>query len=279
MNEEHDTSADNAHDDVRTVGHTHASIDGIQEIGTPEQLAKLYCALAKAQGAFRPVERSATGQQGHRHFRYATLADIDDATRAALAEHGLACTQPPTRRLQGVSQVVTMLTHEDGGRLISVLEQVGASDIRDHGASITYLRRYAKGAVLGVAGDPDLDDPNAPRDEATSRPQREQTPPTPAKAAKKTAPKPKEEPKPETASEPASEPAKSQEPVEPTDGPPTQAQREAVAELTRSLKYTRTRAMQMCREVTGSDPGNLSSSDMDEIIAHLRKEAGNAEST
>lgn len=140
--------------------------------GSPEQLAALYCALAKAQGEFQPIEknRSVTidikNEQrqkiGQYQFRYADLEEITAKTRPALSKHGLATIQPigPAKHGSGIA-LFTQLIHENGGMLISELSvTTGQRDIKALGAEISYLRRYAKSAMLDIAADDDMDEQN-----------------------------------------------------------------------------------------------------------------------
>lgn len=145
-------------------------IPPVCSVGTPGQLAKLYGALAKAQGEFEPIEKNRSGKVEHRDkqtgvllgtdtLRYADLEEITAKTRPALSKYGLATIQPVSHAKSGGGLAIfTQLIHEDGGMLISELplknDQIS---VRDMGALITYLRRYAKCAILDVSADDDLD--------------------------------------------------------------------------------------------------------------------------
>lgn len=139
--------------------------------GSPEQLAALYCALAKAQGEFQPIvknrsvsidikDKNTKQKIGNYDFRYADLEEITAKTRPALSKHGLATIQPigPAKHGSGVA-LFTQLIHENGGMLISELSvATGQTDIKALGAQISYLRRYAKSAMLDIAADDDMDE-------------------------------------------------------------------------------------------------------------------------
>lgn len=154
--------------------------------GSPEQLAALYCALAKAQGEFQPIEknRSVTidikNEQrqkiGQYQFRYADLEEITAKTRPALSKHGLATIQPigPAKHGSGIA-LFTQLIHENGGMLISELSvTTGQRDIKALGAEISYLRRYAKSAMLDIAADDDMDEQNNQQSPDGDEPEPEQ---------------------------------------------------------------------------------------------------------
>lgn len=127
--------------------------------------AALYAALAKAQGAFQPIEKNRQvtikpRESAAYQFRYADLEEILSKTRPALAANGLALIQTIDNTPQG-SMLTCMLLHADGASLQSSLSISAARDLGDpkkFGAALTYLRRYMVTAMLGVAADDDLDD-------------------------------------------------------------------------------------------------------------------------
>lgn len=141
--------------------------EDIQEIGTPEALGKLYSALAKAQGAFDPVRKTKTVkiQPKKRQdgtwpkpytFDYAPLSELKRATRAALAEQGLALLQPFT--MGGRGGIVRTILSCGEARLVSAVHfQASRDGIKDLGGQTTYLRRYAMNCMLGLDGDDDVD--------------------------------------------------------------------------------------------------------------------------
>lgn len=121
-------------------------------------LGQLYGALAKAQAGFKPLAKNRdveiTMKSGGKFkFRYADLEAVIAATRPSLAENGLAVIQ----RADG-GNLVSILAHESGGTIESTIrlpEPMG--EIKNYGAAITYIRRYAYCALLCVAADDDLD--------------------------------------------------------------------------------------------------------------------------
>lgn len=157
-----------------------------QEIGTTEQLAALYGALAKASGAFTKIVKGRTVKITQKNgqvysFDYAELEDSLAATKPSLAANGLSIMQPFGMAPGGPAIVRTVLAHEGGARVISLTELPGWEDIKGLGGNITYLRRYAYNALLCLSADQDGDDmPEAKRGEvaAESGPRRSpQTPP------------------------------------------------------------------------------------------------------
>lgn len=148
-----------------------------------DPLAQLYGALAKAQGEFLPLAKNreveiTMSKGGKFKFRYADLEAVLASTRPAMAKHGLSVFQA----VEGIpntssSELVTVLAHEGGGTVRSVmpLPSNHGGDIKNFGATITYLRRYALTSLLCIAADDDLDEDGQ---EAT------QAPATQARAAK-----------------------------------------------------------------------------------------------
>lgn len=124
-----------------------------------EQLNELSMALVKAQAEFEPLSKSASGYG----YKYVPFDAIISATRPILAKHGLAFVQLPTRaQASGVVGLTTRLIHASGQWLEDTAEypvpDVGRSnDAQAYGAAITYARRYALSALLGLATDEDTD--------------------------------------------------------------------------------------------------------------------------
>jgi ERF superfamily len=115
--------------------------------------ASLNDALALAQNEFPPIPREKTVQTGKYSFSYAPLETILAAVRPVLAKHGLAIVQPLSE--QGIR---TELRHADGGVIRSVFPIPWQPDSPQQlGSMLTYLRRYALCAMLGIATEEDDD--------------------------------------------------------------------------------------------------------------------------
>jgi len=150
--------------------------------GEPEQKCELFAALAKAQGEFGEVIKTAKGRKGHQEYFYANLATLIAASRPALTRHGLAVIQPFSGGLsQGVGRIETRLLHGSGASMWSVLSFTPQGDIKDLGSQVTYLRRYAYNALLGLDGDQDADEMAGPTDSGANQ----NLPPTQQPTAKK----------------------------------------------------------------------------------------------
>lgn len=132
-----------------------------------EKLPALYAALAKAQATFQPIVKNRevmiTMKSGGKYkFRYADIDEITAKTRPALSANGLSILQPiQSDPATGATWIDTMLTHAEGGVITSRVDIKPAasySDPKEFGATVTYVRRYAVTALLGVAADDDLDE-------------------------------------------------------------------------------------------------------------------------
>jgi len=92
--------------------------------------------------------------------KYLTLDSILHAVRPALASQGLFIMQ----HLAGDS-LITIIQHESGQFIQSyfpfqTMQGSGTNNLQNLGGGLTYLRRYALTAILGIAADED-DDGNA----------------------------------------------------------------------------------------------------------------------
>ena len=122
-------------------------------------IGALYAALSKAQG----VMGAATKGRQNPFFksRYATLTDCWNVCREPLADNGLSVIQFPTGNTPEGVTLRTILAHEGGASIESeFLMPVVKRDPQGVGSAISYARRYALSAILGIVSDED-DDGNA----------------------------------------------------------------------------------------------------------------------
>ena len=94
-------------------------------------------------------------------FKYATLSAIIEAIKKPLADNGLAYTQVLSHDADGGFYVLTTTLHCDNQFLSSKVPLIaeGGSN-QQFGSALTYMKRYALAALLGIAADED-DDGNA----------------------------------------------------------------------------------------------------------------------
>jgi hypothetical protein len=112
-------------------------------------------ALVKAVGELSNVAKTAANP--YFKSKYAPLDAIIDATRPVLAKHGLAVIQEPLF-MEGTAGVETIIIHKDGASCSStLLLPLKDQSPQGVGSAITYARRYALAAVLGIASEDDDD--------------------------------------------------------------------------------------------------------------------------
>lgn len=116
-------------------------------------IGELAKALAAAQAELEPAKKEAVNP--HFKSRYADLAACWDAVRAPLARHGLAVSQLPS--LDGdVVRLTTMLLHTSGEFIGSdAAVRIARHDAPSVGSALTYLRRYALSAIVGLSTEDD----------------------------------------------------------------------------------------------------------------------------
>ena len=136
-----------------------------------ETIGAIAAALAKAQAELINPEkgmiatiRATNPREQDRSFRYATLSSGLDIVRKALGGHDIATIQTTAiDKEAGLVRLTTTLAHSSGEWLCSDWPVCMIADIaspRRMGAALTYARRYALFALVGIAGEDDLDAPD-----------------------------------------------------------------------------------------------------------------------
>jgi ERF superfamily len=136
-----------------------------------ESIGAIASALAKAQGELTNPEklliatiRSPFPREGDRTFRYASLASGLDIVRKTLGQHEIATVQSTAiDQTTGQIQLTTLLAHSSGEWISSEWPVCATSEIavpHRMGAALSYARRYALFALVGIAGEDDLDAPD-----------------------------------------------------------------------------------------------------------------------
>ena len=130
-----------------------------------DQLDQLAPALAAAQASLHAAKKD----KENPHFRsqYATLQSIWDAAREVLAPNGLSVIQTFEKTDGRLMDIRTTLLHKSGQWIAGVLslapQQANPQGI---GSAITYGRRYALAAILGIVADEDDDGNQASHNDA-----------------------------------------------------------------------------------------------------------------
>jgi hypothetical protein len=121
-----------------------------------ESIKNIADALLKFQEFVPAIEKDATNP--FLHNKYASLPNIIKTIRPALVKAGISFSQGPS----GSDSLETILMHGASGEWISYQYEMPAvkNDPQTKGSVITYMKRYALCAALGIAADDD-DDGNA----------------------------------------------------------------------------------------------------------------------
>lgn len=122
-----------------------------------ESIKELATALSKAQSSVQDARKDKAGQG----YKYADLSQILQIIRPVLGQHGLSVVQFPMEAEPGRLAVETVITHESGEfmansysmeieQIISKAGKAVTSKAQASGSIITYMRRYALAAVMGI---------------------------------------------------------------------------------------------------------------------------------
>ena len=117
---------------------------------TSDTITDIAQALCKFQSEVKDAYK---GAQGH-NYRYADLGTILQLVRPLMGKHGLSVVQMPTGDTLNMG-VSTRLMHMSGEWLedtlyMGVTASRGMSEAQAAGSVITYMRRYALAAALGI---------------------------------------------------------------------------------------------------------------------------------
>lgn len=124
-------------------------------IAHSDTLGEFFTALAQFQGEVKMPEKNARGNWG----AYADITEIVECIRPTLSKYGLSYMQPPIVRYGNDHLgIVTWIGHSSGEWVRTVFILKPEKDTNQGiGGSITYLRRYALAAALGLASEEDND--------------------------------------------------------------------------------------------------------------------------
>lgn len=110
--------------------------------------------IAKALSKFQSSVVNVTKEAENPFFKssYATIGNIIDTIRKPLGENGLAFAQFPVED----NKLVTLVMHTSGEYFQSVVKMFPKDNTAQaQGSAITYMRRYALTAILGIATEDD----------------------------------------------------------------------------------------------------------------------------
>lgn len=147
-----------------------------------ERIGAIAAALARAQAELTNPEKTLTAvirspfpREDDRIFHYASLASGLEIVRKTLSHQEIATIQ--TTRIEAATaqiHLTTLLAHSSGEWIASEWPVCAAKDVEaPHrmGAALTYARRYALFALVGIAGEDDLDAPDALAGPLDAKPQ------------------------------------------------------------------------------------------------------------
>ena len=123
---------------------------------------KLAAALVAFQGEVPVIPKNRTAKiptkTGSYSYQYADLSDMWDAIREPLRKNGLAVLQPLTHAAATNMAIKTIIVHESGQSLSETFEfTVAGRSPQEIGSLVTYMKRYALSAALGISTDDDDD--------------------------------------------------------------------------------------------------------------------------
>jgi ERF superfamily len=136
-----------------------------------DSIGTLASALAKAQIQLVNPEKTMVAiirrdgrGAAEQIFRYAPLSSGLDIVRKTLGQHEIATVQATDiDRAAGIVSVTTTLAHSSGEWISADWPVCSLDDMANPqrmGAALTYARRYALFALVGIAGEDDLDAPD-----------------------------------------------------------------------------------------------------------------------
>lgn len=141
------------------------------------EVKDLFQALSKVQATIKDAKMDS--KNPHFQSKYASLGAVYEACRTQCAAQGICITQLATT-VDGRPAVWTMLGHTSGQWIRSLLViPADKPTAQGMGSALTYGRRYALSAIVGIAADED-DDGNVAE---TSHRQPAPRPQAPAQAA------------------------------------------------------------------------------------------------
>ena len=120
-----------------------------------ENIETLAAALAKAQGVIANPAFDAVNP--HYKNRYATLGAHIEAVRGAFPANGLSVVQAIETPERDRVSLTTRILHSSGQWIESTVSASTGAKVQEIGSTVTYLRRYALAAIVGIVGEEDDD--------------------------------------------------------------------------------------------------------------------------
>lgn len=137
-------------------------------MNTSENINEIASALAKAQSEVK--NPSFNRVNPHFKSKYADLGEVLGVVRPALSKYGIALMQMTDFGDNGIV-LHTRLTHSSGQWIESTYPVSNLGTHQAMGAALTYAKRQALSAIVGVAGEDDTDGEDAKESTAGVKPQ------------------------------------------------------------------------------------------------------------
>ena len=123
----------------------------MNELNQSNVIGALAAALSKVQGATEPLLAVKDSSNPFFKSKYADLSSVWDACRVQLAANNLCVIQTTAEAADG-AVLITTLAHSSGEWIRSVLPiKVKDNSPQAQGSGLTYARRYALAAIVGVS--------------------------------------------------------------------------------------------------------------------------------
>lgn len=123
---------------------------------TSPTIANLAASLVKAQAEMPKCPLDEVNP--HFKSRFSSLEKVWDTARPTLSKYGLAVSQTFSESGVGTVNINTTLMHESGEYITGTLTMpTDKASPQGAGSAITYGRRYALAAILGLVSDKDDD--------------------------------------------------------------------------------------------------------------------------
>ena len=133
-------------------------------MNSSDSIKELATALAIVQGQLTFAKKDS--KNPFFKSNYADLESVWDACRSLLSDNGLAVMQFPGEYMDGNMALNTIITHKSGEWMSQEMSvPVSKPDAQGAGSALTYMRRYALAAVVGVVQADD--DGNSASEKAT----------------------------------------------------------------------------------------------------------------
>lgn len=136
-----------------------------------ESIKELAVALSKFQGEIKNPANTANNP--FFKSKYAPLNDVLNLVRPILSKNGLSVVQAPSGDGENII-VTTALLHESGEYIefSPLVLKADKATAQGAGSAITYARRYAISAILGISSEDD-DDGNGAEPQQPSNPKKQ----------------------------------------------------------------------------------------------------------